>query len=193
MGAALAFPPVSGRLRQASFEERPAMTLSIYDITVPAFLRGFDVLDYYMDRAAEAAEAGGYDPAVLVHARLYPDMIGLAGQIQRASDTAKASIGRLTGLDVPSFADTESSLAELKGRIARTADFIRSVPKEAFAASEERTIEIKFRAGTVTYTGLSYALEFMLPNFYFHVTTAHDILRHNGIAIGKKHYLGRFN
>lgn len=168
------------------------MSLSIYDITVPALLRGFDVLDFYMDRAAEAAEAGGYDPSALVHARLYPDMIALAGQIQRASDTAKASIGRLTGLEVPSFADTEASLPELKGRIAKTAEFIRSVPKAAFADSEGRAIEIKFRAGAVSYTGISYALEFMLPNFYFHVTTAHDILRHNGVKVGKANYLGRF-
>ena len=169
------------------------MTLSLRDITVPALLRGFDVLDYYMDRAAEAAKAGGYDPSVLVNARLYPDMANLAGQVQRASDTAKASISRLTGLEAPSFPDTETSLAELKGRIGKTADFIRGVPPAAFDNGETRTIEIKFRAGPVTYTGISYALEFMLPNFYFHVTTAHDILRHNGVAIGKKHYLGRFD
>lgn len=168
------------------------MPLSLRDVTVPALLRGFDVLDYYMDRAAEATKAGNYDPAILVNARLYPDMASLAGQVQRASDTAKASIGRLTGIEVPSFPDSETSFAELKSRIARTAEFIRGVPPAAFTDSENRAVEIKFRSGAVTYTGISYALEFMLPNFYFHVTTAHDILRHNGVAVGKAHYLGRF-
>lgn len=168
------------------------MTLSLYDITVPALLRGFEVLDFYMDRAAAAAEEGGYDAGILVNARLYPDMASLAGQVQRASDTAKASIVRLTGLEAPSFPDTETSLAELQARIANTAGFIRGVPEGAFAGSAARAIEIKFRAGPVSYTGTTYALEFMLPNFYFHVTTAHDILRHNGVRIGKRDYLGRF-
>jgi hypothetical protein len=168
------------------------MTVSLYDLTVPTLLRGFEVLDFYMDRAAAAAAEGGFEAGVLVNARLYPDMASLAGQVQRASDTAKASINRLTGLEVPSFPDTETSIAELKARIGNTAGFIRSVPKDAFVGSEARAIEIKFRAGPVSYTGVSYALEFMLPNFYFHVTTAHAILRHNGVKIGKREYLGRF-
>lgn len=166
------------------------MSLSIYQITVPALLRGFEVLGHYIDRATAYAAEGNFDGANLVQARLYPDMQSFAGQIQRASDTAKASIGRLTGLDVPSFPDNEVTLADLKARIEKTADFIRGVPESAFADSETRSVEIKFRAGTVIYTGTSYVLTFLLPNFYFHVTTAHDILRHNGVKVGKRDYLG---
>lgn len=167
------------------------MALSVYDITIPALLRGFDVLAFYVDRAAAHAAAGDFDPARLLEARLYPDMLSFTGQIQRASDTAKASIGRLTAIEVPSFADTETNPAELKARIEKTADFIRGVPEAAFAESAGRSVEIKFRAGAVTYSGTSYVLEFLLPNFYFHVATAHDILRHNGVKIGKKEYLGK--
>lgn len=166
------------------------MSLSIYQITVPSLLRGFDVLAQYIDRATAYATEGNFDGANLVQARLYPDMQSFAGQIQRASDTAKASITRLTGLEAPSFPDTETTLVDLKARIEKTAAFIRSVPESAFAESETRSVEIKFRAGAVTYTGTSYVLTFLLPNFYFHVTTAHDILRHNGVKIGKRDYLG---
>lgn len=169
------------------------MAVSLYEITVPSLLRGFGVLETYLDRARSHAEAAGFDPGILVNARLYPDMASFAGQIQRASDTAKASITRLTGLAAPSFADTETSLADLEARCRNTAAFIRHVDREAFAGAAERQIEIRFGANPVVFTGTAYALQFMLPNFHFHVATAHDILRHNGVAIGKRDYLGSFS
>jgi uncharacterized protein len=168
------------------------MTLSMYDVTVPVLIRGLGMLSEYLGSAARFAADNNFDPGVLVNARLAPDMLPLAGQVQRASDTAKASIGRLTDVPVPSFADSEKTLEELADRVARTVDFLKTVRPEHLEGAEKRTIELKFRAFKATFSGDAYVLQFMLPNFYFHLTTAHDILRHNGMKIGKKDYLGSF-
>ncbi len=166
------------------------MTLSIYDVSIPALVRGLQVLTAYMDKAAAHAAEAGLDPTSLVGARLAPDMLPLSGQIQRASDTAKAAVPRLTGLAAPSFPDTETTFDDLKARLANTIAFLESVPQDAFATSAERSIELKFGPHSTTLTGSGFVTKFLLPNFYFHVATAHAILRSQGVNVGKLDYLG---
>ncbi|NWG24785.1 MAG: DUF1993 domain-containing protein [Pseudorhodoplanes sp.] len=161
------------------------MPISMYQASIPLFVRGFDSLS----RILRKGEAGG--PA-LVEARLAPDMLTLAGQVQRASDTAKGCAARLSGLDNPSFPDSEKTFAELQARIARTVEFLQSVTPDRIDGSEGEAIEIKTGGGALRFKGRDYLLTFALPNFYFHVTTAYDILRHNGVPVGKMDYLGSY-
>lgn len=168
------------------------MSLSIYDLAITPLLAGLATLSRYLDKAEAYAADNKIDPTVLVNARLAPDMLPLAGQVQRASDSAKAAVGRLTGLEVPSYADTEATLAELKERVARTVAFLKSVPKEKFEGGESRTVELKFTQFAKTFRGDGFVLGFLLPNFLFHVATAHAILRHNGLKIGKADYMADF-
>jgi len=165
------------------------MAISMYDATIPVLVRGLGILDEYLDRAAAFAADNKIDPKVLVNARLAPDMLPLSGQVQRASDTSKGAIPRLTDLQAPSFADTEATLEELKKRIADTVGFLKTVTPEHLRAAQERKVELKFLNNAVM-SGDVFVLQFLLPNFFFHVTTAHDILRHNGVKVGKRDYLG---
>lgn len=160
--------------------------MSIYAETVPVLVRGLTTLSSYMDKAEAFAAEANIDPATLVNARLAPDMLPLSGQVQRASDTAKASIERLTGLPAPSFPDTETTLADLKDRIARTIAFVETATPDLFDGAEERSIDMRI----LTLSGADYPTHFMLPNFFFHLATAHAILRQAGLPIGKKDYLG---
>jgi hypothetical protein len=166
------------------------MSLSMYDLSIPVLVRGFATLSDYLDKAASHAAESGIDPAVLVNARLAPDMLPLAGQVQRASDSAKGAIGRLAAIETPSFPDTEATFADLKGRVAKTVAFLRAVDPAQLAGSENRMVEVKVRGGRGILRGDTYLLQILLPNFFFHVATAHDILRHSGLKIGKKDYLG---
>jgi hypothetical protein len=166
------------------------MTLSMYGASVPAFLRGLDVLSVLVDRAIAHAGARGFNGGILVGARLAPDMLPFAGQIQRASDTAKFAAARLTDLPSPRFADTEVTLDELRQRIDATVDYLKTFRAEQFDGSDERKISYNAGGGPRQSSGQDYLLNFALPNFYFHVATAHDILRHNGVPIGKRVYLG---
>ena len=165
------------------------MTLSIYQISIPVFLRGLDVLTNLLNKGKVHGDQAGGDPAALVGARLAPDMLPLAGQVQRASDTAKFAAARLTGMESPSFADEETAFEELQDRINRTAAFLRGFTPEQFANSETREVTTGTGSATRTFTGDGYVLTFALPNFFFHVTTAYDILRHNGVPVGKRDYL----
>lgn len=160
------------------------MSLSTYEASAPVFVRGFRVLGDLLDKAEAHA---GND---LVTARLAPDMLDLAGQVQRASDTAKFAVARLADVQPPSFEDNESSIADLRKRIDATVAWIESVDRAALDAGASRKIVRKFKETEHEFTGASYLLTFALPNFFFHVTTAYDILRHNGVAIGKLDYLG---
>jgi hypothetical protein len=169
------------------------MGLSMHQASIPVFVRSFSNLSALLDKAAAHAEANRLDPATLVSARLAPDMLTLAGQVQRASDTSKAAIARLSGLENPRFPDTESTLAELQDRIARTVAFLTSVKVAQVDGSEERTIALKLPGIETALRGDTYLLDFVLPNFFFHITTAYDILRHCGVQIGKRDYLGRFD
>ncbi len=166
------------------------MALSMYDVSLPAFIRALTNLSAILDKGAAHAQAQGTDPADLIQTRLIADMDALPAQVQRASDAAKGCAARLAGLEVPSFADTETTFPELKERIAKTVAFLKTIRPEQLEGSETRTIELKLRQGPMTFDGKSYLLGFALPNFYFHVTTAYDILRHKGVQIGKMDYLG---
>jgi hypothetical protein len=168
------------------------MTLSMYQASVPVFLRGFANLAAILDKAAAWAEERGIDPAVLLNARLAPDMFPLVRQVQIASDAAKGGAARLAGVEIPVFADTETTFAELVQRIAGTCDFLRGLEATAIDGTEGKPIVHPMRKGDLRLSGQDYLLTFVLPNFYFHVTTAYAILRHNGLAIGKMDYLGGF-
>lgn len=167
------------------------MSLSLYQASVPVFVRMFGNLSAILDKAAVYAEAAKIDPAVLLNARLAPDMHPLTRQIQIASDAAKGCVARLAGVEVPSFADTESSFAELQARIARTLEFVRSLTPGQIDSGEGREVVLRLPGAEMKFSGEDYLLHFVLPNFYFHLTTAYAILRHNGLDIGKMDYLGR--
>jgi len=161
------------------------MTISAYDASVPVFIRGFRVLTELLDKAEAHA-----DGASLIEARLAPDMLTLAGQVQRASDTAKFAIARIGDVQPPSFDDNEATFADLRQRIDSTVAWIESVDRAVIEAGETRPLTRKFKDTEHSFTAASYLLTFAIPNFFFHVTTAYDILRHNGVAIGKLDYLG---
>lgn len=162
------------------------MPLSMSQASVPLFLRALRNLSEILKKGEAHADA-----ATLAEARLYPDMLTLAGQIQRASDAAKACVARLSGTEAPSFPDEEKTFAELQARIQKTIDYVKSVPPAQIDGSETR--EIRFRAGKneYTFTGVQYLQGFAIPNFFFHVTVAYAILRHKGVAVGKMDFLGR--
>jgi uncharacterized protein len=166
------------------------MTISMYQASVPVFQRTLGALDKILDKAAAYAEERKIDPAVLVGARLYPDMFPLSRQVQIATDHAKGASARLAGLPVPSFEDAEKSFPELKARIAKTLAFIATVKPEQIDGSEGRDITLKAGPRELSFKGQEYLLFFALPNFYFHATTAFGILRHNGVPIGKLDFLG---
>lgn len=166
------------------------MASELHDISIPAFMRGFKAMAAFLEKARGwAAENGGSDDTLL-SARLYPDMAPLTGQVQRASDAAKFAAARLAGIEAPSMADTEASFDELLARIAATVTFLESVPAESINGREDADIEVKTGRGSFQFKGRAYLLGFALPNFYFHVTTAYAILRHNGVPLGKMDYLG---
>ncbi len=167
------------------------MSISAYDLSIPTFQRGFAVLSKLLDKAEALADEKKFKPEVLVNARLAPDMLSLAGQIQRLSDTAKGAASRLTGTEAPSFPDEEVTLADLRARIEKTTTYLASLPESAYAGAEERDVVLKTRQQEVHFTGKDYLLTFAIPNFYFHLTTAYAILRHNGVAVGKMDFLGR--
>ncbi|WP_252275382.1 DUF1993 domain-containing protein [Pseudomonas subflava] len=167
------------------------MSLSLYQASVPVFVRMFGNLSAILDKAVADAEARKIDPSVLLNARLAPDMHPLTRQVQIASDAAKGCAARLSGVEVPSFPDTESSFAELQARIAKTLDFLKSLSPEQIDSGAGREVVIKVPGSELKFSGEDYLLHFVLPNFYFHVTTAYAILRHNGLGIGKMDYLGR--
>jgi uncharacterized protein len=164
--------------------------LTLYDITVPVLLRGLGTLSANLVRGAGFAAERGIADAELVEARLAPDMLTLAGQVQRASDTAKFAAVRLGGVENVRFADEEASFADLQDRLARTRDFLEAVPREAIDGAEGRTVEVRLGREPVTIGAADYALKFALPNFFFHVTTAYDILRHRGVPLGKADFIG---
>jgi hypothetical protein len=169
------------------------MSLSMYDASIPVLIRGLGVLSTYVDKAEAHALENGGDPKLLIDARLAPDMLPFAGQIQRASDTSKGGAARLAGVDAPSFPDTETALSELKDRVANTVAFLKTIQPQQLEGSESRSIDLKSLGVGSPARGDTYLLSFVLPNFFFHVATAHDILRHQGVKIGKRDYLGRLD
>jgi hypothetical protein len=168
------------------------MSLSMYQASVPVFVRMLDNLTKILDLAVQYAEEKKIDPSVLINARLAPDMYPLTRQVQIATDMAKGCAARLAGLEVPVYEDNETTFPELQARIAKTLAFIQSVSAEQIDGSEERTVILKLRGKEVSFKGQPYLLHFVLPNFYFHITIAYAILRHNGLAIGKMDYIGNY-
>lgn len=166
------------------------MSISIYDMSIPALSRGLTNLSAILDKAAAHAAAKKYDSAVLAQLRLFPDMHPLNRQVQIACDTAKGAAGRLAGVDIPKHEDTETTLDELKQRIAKTLDFLKTVSTDQVNSAETRTIEIKFPNGAWKFTALAYLSDFVLPNFYFHESMVYALLRKSGIEIGKTDFLG---
>jgi hypothetical protein len=162
----------------------------MYQASVPALLRGLDVLSSLLDKAEANAKERNFDVGVLLQSRLAPDMHTLTRQVQMVSDGAKGAGARLAGLEPPSMADTEMTVAELKERIRKTADFLKSIKPEQIDGSEERAITLKVPGRELKFLGQAYLTGFVLPNLYFHITAAYLILRHNGVPVGKIDYLG---
>ena len=162
----------------------------MYQVTIPVFIRMFNNLSSILTKASHYAEEKKIDPAVLINARLAPDMFTLARQIQIASDAAKGCGARLAQIEIPSYTDTETTFTELSERITKTIQFLKSIDKDKFEGSEEREVIMKVPGRDLHFSGQDYVMNFVLPNFYFHVTTAYNILRHNGVAIGKMDFLG---
>jgi len=171
------------------------MSLSMHDSSLPYLTRFLRALDRMLDKAAAFAEAKQGKSAIsveasIVNSRLAPDMFALARQVQIASDMAKGCAARLAGLEVPKYDDAETNFTELKARVAKTIAFIESIGADQLAGAETRTIQLKTGGRDVTFTGADYVLGFVYPNFYFHITTAYNILRHNGVELGKMDLLG---
>jgi hypothetical protein len=162
----------------------------LYDLTVPAFLRGLRVLSTLLDKGAAFAAEQGIDPATLTGARLIEDMRPLTAQVQLATDSAKGAVIRIGELEPFPLPDTEETFADLQDRIARTIAFLESVPRDRIDGREEATVILKTPRGEFPFTGRSHVLTFSLPNFYFHLTTAYALLRQAGVPLGKLDYLG---
>jgi len=166
------------------------MATELYDLTVPVFVRALGTLAAILEKGSAFAAEKGIDPAVLLEARLFEDMAPLTAQVQRASDAAKGAVVRLGGVANESFEDIERSFPELQARIARTIAFVEAVPRAAIDGREEAEVLIKTPGREFRMTGQAYVLSFVLPNLFFHVTTAYALLRHHGVPVGKMDYLG---
>ena len=166
------------------------MTISMFQASVPAFVRGLTNLRAILEKAAAHAQAHKIDDTVFVTARLYPNMLPLAKQIQIASDFARGTTARLAGVEPPAMEDNEKTLADLIARVDRTLDYVKPFTAAQIDGSEGKAITRQVRGQPRTFTGLNYLLQYALPNFYFHSATAYAILRHNGVEIGKADFLG---
>jgi hypothetical protein len=162
----------------------------MYQASVPVFIRGFNNLSAILDKAAAHAEAKKIDPLVFTQSRLFPDMLPLARQVQIATDVAKGGVARLAGVEIPSYADTETTFGELKERISKTIAFLQTITAKQVDGSEEKEISLKVGGQELKFKGQAYLLGFVIPNVYFHITTTYALLRHNGVEIGKLDYLG---
>ena len=168
------------------------MSLSLYDLSVPVFSHSLKALIEVLKKAEAHADAKKIEPSVFLTARLAPDMFALTRQVQLATDFAKGGSARIAGVDVPSYEDTETTFAELYARIEKTIAFIQSIPKEKFEGAESRDIVVPMRPEPRTFNALTYFRHSALANFFFHTTTTYDILRHNGVEVGKRDFLGAY-
>jgi uncharacterized protein len=167
------------------------MTISLYKASAPIFVQFLTSLSAVLDKAAAHAETKKIDPAVLLNTRLTPDMYPLLRQVREATNHAASACGRLAGADLPTFTNTETSIPELKERIAKSIDFIKGLKPTQIDGTEDKEITFKFPSGAERkFTGQALLLNFCLPNFYFHYTTAYNILRHCGVEVGKRDFMG---
>jgi uncharacterized protein len=166
------------------------MIISMYQASVPRFVNILGNLSNILDKAQVHVDAKKLDTATLTTYRLFPDMLPMTTQVQIACDAAKGVVARLAGVEIPVYEDNEKTLADLKARITKTIAFIQSVTPGQIDGTEDKEIVIKRGDKETRYSGMQFLLGHALPNFYFHVTTTYNILRHNGIEIGKRDYLG---
>ena len=166
------------------------MSISMHSASVPIFVRSLGNLLNWLDKAETHAAARKYEASVLLAARLAPDMLPFTRQVQIACDAAKFGVARLAGVEAPKFEDTESSFDELRERVKKTIAYVESVPASQVDGSEDRDVTVPRRDGSMVIKGEPYLKHFVLPNFFFHVTTAYALLRHNGVELGKADYLG---
>ncbi len=165
------------------------MTLSMYAASAPVFVKMLKNARTWLDKTAAYAEQKKFDPSVLLQARLAPDQFSFARQLQVATDQAKGCTARLAGVDVPRYEDTETTIPELQARLDKTIAFIESIAKEKIEGSEGKEVVLPSPRGERKLIGEPYLLSYVLPNFYFHLTTAYAILRHNGVDVGKSDFL----
>jgi hypothetical protein len=165
------------------------MTISMYRASAPVFLQFLPAMSGCLDKAAVYAAAKKVDPSVLLQARLFPDMFPLSRQVQIAADFAKGTMARLAGVEPPKYEDNETSVDELKARLAKTLDFVKEFKASQIDGSENRDITLMLGGQARSFKGENYLVTFALPNFYFHATTAYAILRHNGVELGKGDFM----
>jgi hypothetical protein len=166
------------------------MSVSLYDVSIPVFALSLNNLSAILDKAASHAEEKKVDPKALPAARLIVDMLPLSAQIQIACDTAKGAAARLAGVAIPKHEDTEATIPELKARVAKTLEFLKTIKPEQLQAAETREVILPLPQGSLKFTGLNYLTNFVLPNFFFHVTMTYALLRKNGVTLGKGDFLG---
>lgn len=166
------------------------MTFTVYDVSIPVFQQALKSLAGLLVKAEAHAAENDIDIASLLDAKLAPDMFSLTRQIQIATDHAKGAAARLAGVEMPAYADTEKTVAELQARLQKTQDFIAGLKPEQFVGAEALAIKLVYPWATYDFTGQRYLTYWALPNFFFHVTTAYNILRHQGVKIGKADFLG---
>jgi hypothetical protein len=162
----------------------------MYQASIPVFLRNLANLSAILDKAAAHAEENKLDAAIFTTGRLIPNMLPLTAQVQIMSDSAKGCGARLAGVDIPSYPDTETTFVDLQARIAKTVAFLQGLTAAQIDGSETRTINLKVGGNELSFSGQHFLLNFAMPNFYFHYTTAYDILRHLGVKLGKMDFLG---
>ena len=166
------------------------MTISMYKVSIPRFIHTLRNLGAILDKAQSYAEAKKVDASVLPMARLYPDMLPLTSQVQIACDAAKGAACRLSGVTNPVFEDNEKTLPDLKARVDKTIAFLETIKPEQIDGTEDKELIVKVGGNDTKFGGMQFLLGRSIPNFYFHVTTAYNILRHNGVEVGKRDYLG---
>ena len=163
----------------------------MYQASAPRFANMLRNLSAIIEKAEAHCAARKIEPTALTGYRLFPDMFPFTRQVQIACDTAKGAVARLAGVDIPKHEDTEQTFAELKARIAKTIDFVESVAAARVDGSDDKDIVLQMRSGERRFKGMQYLLGHAYPNFYFHVTTAYNILRHNGVEVGKADFIGK--
>ena len=168
------------------------MNISMHSMSVALFTTGLQQLGHMLDKAEANAKTRGFNADTLVFARLAPDVFALARQVQLTCDFAKKSAARLAGVEPPAMEDTEKTLADLRRRVDRTVEFLATIEPAAIDGSASREIKVPLRDRTLEYAGLPFLQKWALPNFYFHLTTVYDILRHNGVDLGKADFLGKY-
>lgn len=167
------------------------MNISMYEASVPLFIHSLQSLKAVLQKGQAHAEARKFDPANLINVRLFPDMLPLNRQVQIASDAAKGTAARLTGTENPKFEDTETTFPELIARVDKTIDYLKGFKPAQFEGAETRPITVKTPNAEFSFNGLTFLRHSGIPNFYFHLTTAYALLRHNGVELGKADFLGR--